>query len=200
MNQIPEFFQYAGNSDLGTTLQPFSYNAEDKSFVIAEQGIELGDFDPYGDVFADLVLDLKGIDVEEVGKHPLYIPIIPGSLIVTPSLHEWAENNVSALSNCWEVIRDAYNAFGKFDSKSGLNKKASTSHIGFASGLRETGGIHLQTMGNCACMGPRIDGNYFEGRFEYGYGEYDMHNADTQQERASLFAGMGHLARLCAES
>jgi hypothetical protein len=42
-----------------------------------------------------------------------------------------------------------------------------------------------------------VDGNYLDGQFEYNWGEYDTHNADTQRERASLFAGMGHLAQLC---
>jgi hypothetical protein len=62
----------------------------------------------------------------------------------------------------------------------------------------ESGGLHVQTLGNCACLGLAADGVMVRGLQE-GYGEYELHNADTTAQRVSLYAGLGHLAHMAMQ-
>lgn len=72
--------------------------------------------------------------------------------------------------------------------------------MGFSAGRRELGGIGVQVMGNCACMGPEVEGVFINDQFEHGFAEYGFHNADYSWQRASLCAGMGHMALLAEKT
>ncbi|MBC7546328.1 hypothetical protein H7171_01120 [Candidatus Saccharibacteria bacterium] len=200
MSQLPKYLQYLAETDTNTTLQPFSYDTANKSFLVADIPVPLKDFDPYNFDPFGAGLDGIGLHVDEIGRHPLYLSILAGRLVVSPSLHEWAKTHSSEVVQTWQVIRDAYQHL-EVNFKSGvLMENRSTSHIGFVAGLRDYGSIHLQTMGDCACMGPVVDGTYVFEQFENGWGEYEIHNAFENAQQSSLFAGMGHLARLAATS
>ncbi len=134
-----------------------------------------------------------GIDIDEMSQHAALITIM-GDAIVGPGLHEWVEANPKALAVTYKVMYEAHVAF--LDDPSQSPTEHTTSYIGFASGLRKYGGIGLQVLGSCACMGPNPQSDYFDEQFENGFAEYDLHNADKQVQRTSLYAGLGHLARL----
>jgi hypothetical protein len=70
--------------------------------------------------------------------------------------------------------------------------------MGFNAHLQENEGLRLQVFGNCACMGPEWPGDLIHG-VENEFAEYHLHNADTQAQRVSLYAGLGHLASLAAQ-
>ena len=193
MKIIPEFFEQGGD----TTLHPFSYDFNRQTFLVADCEVPLSEFDPYTFNVADVGLDDKGIPISEVGNHPLYLPVLPGILVASSMLHEWARLNPRRVTETWLVIHDAYTKLHQ-GLKGNITKRPTRSHMGFAAGLREFGGIGLQTVGSCACMGPTVDGVYVSEQFEHDYGEYELHNAEEPEQRASLFAGMGHIAYLAA--
>jgi hypothetical protein len=69
--------------------------------------------------------------------------------------------------------------------------------MGFASRILEEGRINLQVWGDCACLGSAY-GGLFRDVMEKGFVEYELHNADSQVQRAALYAGIGHLAHLAS--
>ncbi|NNN21649.1 MAG: hypothetical protein HKL80_06565 [Acidimicrobiales bacterium] len=192
MSEIPSFFNYLKSEGDKSGLYPFAYVNEDKAFSIGDGKVALTDFDPY--TFSSDELGLgDGIDIDEMPQQAALISIM-GGVIIGPKLHEWVEANPKVLADTYKVMYEAYVAF--LDDLSQVPAERTTSHMGFASGLREYGGIGLQVLGNCACMGPNPQSYYIDGQFEHGFGEYDLHNADSQVQRASLYAGLGHLAQL----
>jgi hypothetical protein len=99
-------------------------------------------------------------------------------------------------------MHKAYAAF--LDDPSQISGEKGVGHMGFASGPREYGGIHLQVMGDCACMGPSPHSFYITNQFENGYAEYDLAQCGlcNSKERvytldwATLPAGLQKLAIL----
>jgi hypothetical protein len=198
MAEIPKFFQNRRDYGEKSHLHPFSYRSEDGVFVIASAEIAETVFDPYGfnPYRPELGIDPEGIDVDDVPNHPLMIPTF-GKLLAGPKLHDWAKNNPSKLLDTYKIMHKVCSAF--FDDPSQISDKSSVGHMGFASGPREDGGIHLQVLGDCACLGPDPHSLYVKNQFENGYAEYDLHNADYQYQRVGLYAGLGHIARLAME-
>jgi hypothetical protein len=199
MSEIPEFYQYRKEEGEKSHLHPFSYRNDDSVFEIAGVEIPLADFDPYSfnPYLPEFGIDPDGIEIDDIPNHPALIPTF-GNLLVGPKLHDWANQNTDQLLNVFKVMHKAYAAF--YDDPSQISGEKGVGHMGFASGPREDGGIHLQVMGDCACMGPNYNSFYIRNQFENGYAEYDLHNADFQFQRASLYAGLGHLARRAAEA
>lgn len=202
MSKIPRYFEECkADEDPSTELYPFLYDHSVKQFVISGITVALEDFDPYTFIRTASSLRGTGIDFDDMPKHALLMPSF-GHVIAGPKLHEWIDANVvEAGGTARQVMFDAYKSLLENGDEL-LDEveisKNSVGHMGFAAGLSEYGGIHLQVIGDCACMGASPYGYFIDDKFEEGFAEYDLHNADTQVQRASLYAGLGHIARLAS--
>src|SRR3546814_10957233 len=116
-----------------------------------------------------------------------------GNLSVGPKLHNWAKENPEKISSARAVMRQVMSQF--FESEVELGEDEA-GHMGFAANLRESGGIHLQVFGNCACMGPDPNGYLINNQFEYGFAEYGLHKIDSEAHHVSIYAVLVHLAAL----
>lgn len=202
MTGIPHYFEYLKEKGDRSRVYPFAYDQSVQGFVIAKRTVALEDFDPHTFNFHELGLDGEEVDFDDLSEQALVIPSF-GALIAGPRLHEWAKRHPREVAAARQVMREAFRSLTADDELLAdmLDEEGSSDdpvgHLGFAASLRgEAAGVHLQVLGNCACMGPDPHGNYIEGQFEEGFAEYGLHNADSQAQRASLYAGLGHLAWL----
>lgn len=194
---LPSYFETKRNKwdEAVSGLLPFQYDADNREFQIGETSIELAEFDPYKftpDVDED---DAGNIPIDQMHEHPLMISVMSG-VIGGPKLHEWATANSQVLAKeATEVMHQAFVSLIDEEFASEV-KNETAGFMGFDAGVRENGGVVLQVFGNCACLGVSQDGLFVYDGMENGYGQYELHNADNQPQRASLYAGIGHLARL----
>jgi len=61
----------------------------------------------------------------------------------------------------------------------------------------DSSGVVLNTVGICACLGPDFTVHY--DWHPVGFQEYTYHNVDHSAKRASLLAGLGHIAKVAAD-
>lgn len=199
--RLPSYFEHAKEwGDKTSGVFPFAYDSEGKTFLVGESKISLEDFDPY--VFspdADAA-DTHEISFDDITEHPLMIPTISG-VIGGPKLHKWASENSEQMANeAFEVMHSAFVSLSRPEALGDIPKESDPAgFMGFAAGVREEGAIVLQVFGNCACMGVSQNGLFIHEGMENGFGQYELHNADSQVQRASLYAGIGHLARLAGK-
>jgi hypothetical protein len=197
MAQLPGYFEYKKELNENSGLNPFSYDSERKLFTVSNEKIPFEVFDPLTFIL-NSDIRFEGIPVDEITAHPALIDST-GHLIVGPSLHAFIEVNPQEVAKVASVMRDAY--VSVVDDSSHIPPlNDDVTHMDFAAGIREGGGVRLQVFGNCACLEPDPESIYIQDQFEYGYAEYNEHNADAKEQRAALYAGMGHLATLTANS
>lgn len=197
MSQLPQYYEYLARNGERSDTHPFKYIEEEANFNIGSLAIPVLEFDPYTFNPFDFGIDYEGIPVEEMPDHPALLTSM-SRIIGGPKLHDWVKTNQVAVSETYLVMTSVYKKFVPKLTKK-LSKR-STSLWGFNSGLTRAGDIHLQVMGDCACSGPDPDGDVIDGLNEAGYSAYYLHNTDTQAQRTSLYAGLGHLARLASDS
>jgi hypothetical protein len=194
MGQLPEYFEYIRETGRETYMFPFSYDETSQSFTIASKTIHVSDFDPYTFNAHELGIDDEEVPADEIENHALLLPIA-GGIIVGPALNEWAAGNASKIWPAVKVMYDSYASF--YMNPEDIPFDAGHGHMGFsAHPLRDNQGINLQVLGNCACLGPLGISNIFRDQFEHGYALYELHNADSQAQRTSLYAGLGYVARI----
>lgn len=202
MSELPGNFKwwqehYGGKIPDFMCLQPFLYDHESKSFLIGKdkQTLAVTDFDPY--TYNDYGREEQAIrEIEELTQHPALLQIVSGP-IVTPRLHGWVQEAQNEFAEqTVRLMHDVYSMFYEepipFETGGGF--------MSFEAGVRQDGAIGLQVLGNCACFGPKYSTGMFEEGVEHGFAEYELHNADSQAQRISLYAGLGHLAKLAAEA
>ncbi len=197
MGEVPGLFRLKADQGENSHLQPFKYDPEASVFEVGETKVALTDFDPLTFPYVSGI-DPEGIPVELMSDHPALLPTgAIGGVIGGPKLHKWAEGHPKEVKATHEVMMEVYLAF--LDEPLGeLSEEDPSSPWGFRSVVGEDGGVELQVAGDCACLGPGLYGHQIRGRFEHGFAEYELHNADTQAQRTSLYAGIGHLSRLAA--
>lgn len=195
--KVPGYFETKRDhwSEPNSDLLPFEYDAEGQEFKVGETPIKLAEFDPYK-FSPHIEKDGAGsILIDQMHEHPLMIPIMSG-VIGGPKLHDWAVGNSERVAKeATEVMHKTFVSLIDEEFASEV-KNETAGFMGFDAGVRENGGIVLQVFGNCACFGVSQDGLFVYDGMEHGYGQYELHNADSQAQRASLYAGIGHLARL----
>ncbi len=193
--KLPYHFEWVRNRrpDSRDDFFPLTYDVNTEMFTIATKDVALHEFDLYTFNYLEMGLSGKGIEINDALKYPALLPVI-GNVILGPKLHEFAKEYPQEITDTANIMRTAFSSF--LEDPSQVDDMGG--HLGFAAGLRRDEGIHLQVMGNCACMGPDPNG-IFPSRFEEGFAEYFLHNADSQAQRASLYAGIGHIARLASE-
>lgn len=197
--KVPGYFETKRDqwNEPNSDLLPFDYDANGQEFKVGETALELAEFDPYKSS-PDVEEDGAGsIPIDKMHEHPLMIPTMSG-VIGGPKLHEWATANSELVAKeATEVMHRAFVSLIDEEFASEV-KNVSAGFMGFDAGARENGGVVLQVFGNCACLGVSQDGLFVYDGMENGYGQYELHNADSQAQRASLYAGIGHLARLAS--
>lgn len=198
MELLPSYFSYKREvGEEASNLFSFSYDRDQKLFLIDDKSVQLADFDPYTFVPDNFDLDWDGMPIGKIRDYPAMLPVT-GAIITGPKLHEWTQANPDQVSQASEVMKEVFVAIADPKVVEVVEDMEESEGIfGFISGSREDGGVHLQVFGNCSCMGPDPDGLFVNDPFvEHGFAEYSLHNADSQEQRASLYAGLGHLAAL----
>jgi hypothetical protein len=160
------------------------------TFNLGNSRIQVTDFD-IDSVINHVPLEEPQIAIDKLPETPLSMPAL-GNIVGGPKLHNWAKTNSEKIDGTVDVMKKAYQAF--YEESLDLPRDDIISHVGFASELQPNGGIVLQVMGNCACLGPDPTRFKFADTMENGFTEYDLHNTDTQAQRASIIAGLGHIA------
>jgi hypothetical protein len=193
--ELPSYFEHMKTrGDSKSYLWPITYDSRARQFHIGSKSVQLTEFDPYEFSPDALGLEETDLEITEMALHPLMIPDF-GSVIGGPKLHNWAARNPEHASR--EGIDAMYEALTSLVDGEGISKEAD-GHTGFDLQVRNQGALNLQVWGNCACLGVNLEGLLVVDGMEKGYAQYDLHNADTQAQRASLYAGIGHLARLAS--
>jgi hypothetical protein len=186
----PELFSYPD-----ITLKPFYYVHDHRQFSIGGFGYPVSDSDTYHQL---LDSESVGVPATDVAEHPVALDIWAHP-ITTPRFYAWLRDHNMAdyFAETKQVIADVFNETSETVTKVKPNKK-SFSHIEIACGLMREGHVILQTIGNCACLGPKVDGNTVDqDEWATGYAEYETHNVDSSAQYISLMAGLGHLATRC---
>lgn len=195
MSKLPSYFERKiEEDDVVLPVFPFSYVESDSEFDIAGERISLRQFDPFE--FSGFHIEDKAIPYSRMTDYPVLIPGF-GGLIAGPKLHDFAVQNSNALIDSSRAMERAYFTLEP-DHRDTDTDYLGPGFMSFRAWVREHGGIGLQVLGNCACSGPDLHSYFIRDGIEEGFAEYDLHNTDTQAQRAAIYAGMGHLAFLAA--
>lgn len=192
MTKLPSYFEYMKEHEKEpNSMFDFSYDHSIYAFNIANAQISLADFDPYTFSTHDTDVDEGDSLLVDALLHKRLVLPSYGGLIAGPTLHEWIGENSGTVQR--ETPKVMYEAFISMVKEPQEISDGSFGHMGFDTRVSETGSLILQVFGNCACMGVNQHGGMIQG-IEEGFAQYDLHNADSQVQRASLYAGIGHLA------
>ncbi len=131
---------------------------------------------------------------------------ILGKVIGAPKFHEWlgvvkADRDLAQAvkTDTTEVIGSTFRIF---NPEFKFPRTDAPLWMGCDMRINNYNHVTLQTIGDCACLGPHADGHWvgWQDWETEGYCEYDFHNNDDDSQTWSLLAGMGHLAALCLEA
>lgn len=177
------------------TMHPLHYNLDERTFVIGGKTIPLDS--------SDLVRETYDPSGEEVAGEALLATAVGigiwGNPLTTPKFYDWLQEGCT--QNDLENARVAMH--GVFEVRRGMKVKrelgTNDSLWGFSAGFLRPGHLNLSTIGNCACLGVKVDGHIVDSdEWDTGFAEYEFHNTDYDFQRISLMAGLGHLARLAS--
>lgn len=196
--QLPYHFEELRADNRSSGIQPFSYVHEERVFQVGQTCIPVMEFDPYEYAPDDFGVDDTGIDVADIFKHPALIPSF-GGVLGSPSFHDFVRSNPQDVNDTHQVMREVFTMFGQVDE--GVDKDESSDyHLGFAANVNTDGDLRLQVFGDCACLTPDLYSLYIDDKYEAGFAQYELHNTPGPEQRASLYAGFGHLASLAADA
>lgn len=200
-SDMPKVFVRRSESDMGHGHYPFSYSAEESSFYIADQRVPAGEFNWGTCMKLNTMSALGGVEPEisDIASQALLIPRF-GNIIGGRKLHEWIMNNSDRIQEeAIPVMKEVFSSLsGIKESELGDDRL-----WGFGAAMREDGTLHLNVIGDCACLDALPDSHVLAleqgSRFEKGFAEYSLHNIETATQLASIYSGIGHLARLATE-
>lgn len=207
MAELPSYFEHRLSNpgpDRSSGLYEFSYDEAEKVFTIGKTAVKVADFDPYRFNEYELLADPdeETIELAELAEQLAILPPASGA-IGGAKLHDWVWNNQDALPPTRQVMHAAMATAYEHPETIIFDEDDEHGFMGFAVHLREPNGkpdgLRFQVFGNCACMERDLYGLFIEGT-EHGFTQYGLHNADLPAQRAGLYAGLGHLAKLAAES
>ncbi len=183
--------------EIAEEFKEFAYVHDQQIFVVG--GVE------HGLTTLDLLDKLEYPQGHKVGIDNL--PNIPMALdvfghpISTPRFFSWATKMDTSVvfTSTRTVMREVFGTI--IGKKLSSDTEDAAAGMGFGASFIREGHINLSVLGSCACIGPRVDGHTVDyHEWETGYAEYEVHNIDAEVQFISLYAGIGHMARLCAES
>ncbi len=176
-----------------------SYDADDGLFLLGGQQVTPAEFAQRELRGISAEADLTEEEVDElVQDHSAAITF--RRPLILPKLHAWLEYNKDddrVFDETRQVMREVF-----------VQLRPDMSHVdsspggfmGFRAELSRNDSSHLflQTLGNCACWSVGEFGPFGSRYWHDGVTYLTPHNVDTNEQRAALFAGLGHLARRAA--
>ncbi len=198
--EVPKVFTRRTDNGQEHGYYPFSYDEAEKSFYIADQKVPANELGWSTCMKLKVEGALEGMqpDLSDIAEQTLLVPGF-GNILGGRKLHEWLAESPERIGEAVPVMKDTYAYITQEDSE-----LMDSNLWGFGSGLKEDGTLHLNVIGDCACLGVLPDSFVLkvgpESRFEEGFAEYSLHNIDTEAQLASIYSGIGHLARLASES
>ena len=176
--------------------QPFSYNHDTELFQFGDESVAVGDIPTWGtphQMGEDITTDEVRAFIETTPF--VYSFVRPIGL---PRSVEFFDNGWTAEieQETNEVMADVLVA--NSDRYDADDRKKLLAQRSFAS-LRRTqpGDVILHVAGNCACLGPDFTAHFCFP--DEGIMEYTFHNIDQHEQKLSLMAGLGHVARRANE-
>ncbi len=176
--------------------QPFYYDHDAAKFHFGEQVLSVNEIPEFGSSHAtgsamtadDAAMLYENTPFVHNHVHPIGLPASMDFL-----KNGWTQ----ALENeTNEVIADVFmdttDRFERTERQRLLSMRA------FSTMRRvDSGDAILTTVGACACLGPDFSAMFTHS--EAGIAEYTYHNIDRPEQRLSLMAGLGHIARRANE-
>lgn len=177
--------------------QPFSYDHDEREFHFGNQVKSIDEIPLYGTpheagegmTAADIEVLLGTTPFVYNYTHPISFPLASDFFE-----HGWSDEIAHEVH---EIMADVF--FDHSDAFKASEHERLKSLRSFSS-LRRTnpGDVILSTLGNCACLGPDYTSSH--SRFlDAGIMEYTLHNTDRLDQKLSLMAGLGHVARRASE-
>lgn len=175
--------------------QPFSYDADLKSFKVGEQHVALEDYSEFVPALTTPISENAALALIE--ESTLLLNNFDTHYQM-PHMYEWLmtrSNKVwdEASKAVVEIMMDAY------VDVSGVKKSVlqKGTFMGFGLGLTRPGHPVFNVIGNCACYGSSPYGSLFdEDCWSDGFSEYELHNIDGRAQLVALHAGAGALAAM----
>lgn len=183
--------------------KPFYFNPQTKEFVVADQTTKLSLQNDYDELDPDPLAEGQ----TELDSIPLVLGLCD-TLIQMPLMRRWLlilgdkKENVSQ-----QIIEAMAQTYHELNPRVVLPKEhgrhKNRGFLNFSAVFDEYGKFHLHTFGNCACLGPDPHGYSISYKDTYSAYKnpdvpypYCLHNADTIEQRLSLYVGAGTLAWL----
>jgi hypothetical protein len=171
----------------------FGYDPEQKNFLVGGEWVSLGDFPEHNPEAFEPADEASAARLVDEAHMILSVFDTPCAM---PKLSTWL-NNLGAKQarqlseDVTEVLIDAYAEVGDAPR----NRLLKGDLWGFTMSWQRRGQPTVSVLGNCACAGIDLEGNFFKQKdWGEGFAEFTLHNVDWQAQRTSLYAGMGSLA------
>lgn len=172
----------------------FAYNHDTGLFCVGNREISVG-------AAAQDIKRLHSSEDDTILDNPVLMTTAIGRIVSGPKLFDWvsAEGNYTNdfCRDVASVMRDVYVELEP-NSESYLPDDSVNM---FSIEKLRSWGVVLNTLGNCACLGPEASSTFIPSRF-WGekYAHYTLHNADYAAQKISLHAGLGYVAGLVETS
>lgn len=134
-------------------------------------------------------------DPEDIPDSPLIYTIM--GPVMLPQFHDWMEENFNDdIAN--ETVTVMQDVVARLEPS--LPKRSLSRDRGGFMGIdvslppSKYSHVFLQTLGNCACLSVESSGVFRERQWQEKVAALSFHNTDTLMQRASLLAGLGHIA------
>lgn len=173
-----------------------SFNPKTRTFEISNSEnsshIPLSEMDDIGKLYISAEHGLKRDGEYFLALRGFRISVLPNLRRYVAGLNEEE----------WEALREEVcSVMSSISSPDSRNSRISKRDLGFV-GIRaqrlDSGLFILQTIGNCACLGPEMNRSH---RHNLNLSQdFGLHNVDTVKQHLSLLAGIGTLAWFAKES
>ncbi len=171
---------------------PFSYDHNVKEFSFGQQKVLITDIPTYGsphqegDELTSEQIEISGMSSAFLHGFRNPIQTTFGKTFIQESWSTGLEGEVNEIMA--DVMVELTDGYSQRDKKQ-LLKGGSFDTLAHT----DEGSVRLRTVGQCACIGLDFTVNDWHSA---GFAEYTSHNVDRPAQRASLLAGLGHIAKV----
>lgn len=176
---------------------PLHYERDDRAFSIGGVAVPLSSVNLVRESYAP---SGASAPYDQIPKFPLHLDLF-GNPFATPKFYNWLQRSCgkSEFKGAREVMLDVFERLIGDEIVPALDLDKDDRLFSFSAGFLRPGHLNLSTIGNCACLGVKVDGHIIDyEEWDTGFAEYEFHNIDFEEQRISLLAGIGHLARIAA--
>ena len=177
-----------------TRAVPFSYDHDSRKFLFGTEGVGISSVPEYGSLHSEGVgLTREAIEISASSAaflHGVRNPVqtMFGKEFIREGWNNGLENEVDEVMA--DVMIELNEHYSPSDKAPMIGRSFHT-HV-----HRDEGTVILRTAGICACTGPDRTVHDWDA---VGFIDYTPHNVDSAAARASLLAGIGHIARRAQE-